>query len=72
LRTVIQGDPYTLLKRLTRGKTITQEDLLQFINRLEVSPKIKAQLKGLQVTSYIGDAVRICEKVLELAKQELD
>jgi adenylosuccinate lyase len=72
LRVVIQDDPYTLLKQLTRGKTITQEDLQRFIDGLEVGPGIKEQLKELQASSYIGDAVRICEKVLELAKQELE
>jgi adenylosuccinate lyase len=71
LKTAGIDDPYTLLKQITRGKKISQDKLLQFIDELEVDKNVKSKLKGLQVTSYLGDAVRICNDVLNLAKKEL-
>ncbi len=71
LKTAGVEDPYTLLKQFTRGKAITQDELLQFIDELDVDKNIKDKLKGLQVISYIGDALRICERVLDIAKWEL-
>ncbi len=71
LRPVIQEDPYTLLKQLTRGKAITQEEIDRFIDELDIDKNVKVRLKGLQVTAYIGDAVKICERVLTEAQQVL-
>ena len=72
LRPAIQDDPYTLLKQLTRGKTITQADIEQFIEQLDVDKNVKARLKGLRVISYVGDAVKVCDRVLEEARIVLD
>lgn len=71
LRTAGFDDPYTLLKQATRGKTITYAALRELIAGLEVDDAIRQPLQNLQVTSYIGDAVRICERVLADAEQEL-
>lgn len=71
LRPVITDDPYTILKQLTRGKTIDRDGLFQFIDKLDIDKTVKKRLKGLHVTSYIGDAVRVCEAVVETAKNEL-
>ena len=71
LRPVIQEDPYTLLKQLTRGKTITQEDIDRFIDERDIDNTVKARLNGLCVTAYVGEAVRICERVLTDAKNVL-
>jgi adenylosuccinate lyase len=68
LRPVIREDPYTLLKQLTRGKAITRQDIDRFIDELDVDKNVKARLKGLRVTSYIGDAVNVCDRVLAEAK----
>ena len=70
LRTANVEDPYTLLKQFTRGKTIVYDELLEFIEKLDIDKNLKNILKGLQLTSYIGDAVRICERVLDLAEKE--
>jgi len=72
LKTAGIEDPYTLLKQFTRGKTIAYDELLEFIDELDIDKNLKNNLKGLQVTSYIGDAVRICERVLDIAEKELD
>lgn len=68
LRPVMHDDPYTLLKQLTRGKTITQQDIDRFIDELAIDKNVKTRLKGLRVISYIGDAVNICDRVLAGAK----
>ncbi len=65
LKTAGINDPYSLLKQITRGKTITYEDLQQFIEGLELDNDVKTRLKTLQVSSYIGDAIRICDEVLK-------
>jgi adenylosuccinate lyase len=72
LKTAGIDDPYTLLKQVTRGKKITQSELLQFIDTLDVDKTLKNKLKALQVTSYIGDAVRICENVLKATRKEIE
>lgn len=49
--------PYEKLKELTRGKTsISQEDLIIFIDNLDVKDTIKMELKSITPTSYIGYA----------------
>ena len=72
LKTAGIDDPYTLLKQVTRGKAITQEELLQFIEQLAVDKNLKTRLKALQVTAYLGDAARICAHVLDAVQKELD
>jgi adenylosuccinate lyase len=65
LKTVGIDDPYTLLKNYTRGQKITRQDLAGFIEGLPVEPSVKAKLNALQVSAYIGDAVRICDDVIQ-------
>ncbi|MEM6261737.1 MAG: adenylosuccinate lyase [Bacteroidota bacterium] len=49
--------PYELLKALTRGKaTVTQKDLLVFIEGLSVSDAVKEELRGLTPAGYVGNA----------------
>ena len=62
-------DPYNLLKEMTRGRAITAEDLQAFIKGLPVSEKVKQELLALDVTTYIGEAPRICQLVIEEAEQ---
>lgn len=68
LRPVLQDDPYTLLKNLTRGKAITAEDIARFLDELDVDTAVKDRLRGLTVSAYTGAAVKICERVLEDAR----
>lgn len=50
-------EPYEALKALTRGKSkITQADIHHFIDNLEVSPAIQAELKEITPFNYIGRA----------------
>lgn len=50
--------PYEKLKAFTRGHRVTQADLDQFIDKLDVSEKIKKRLRTLTVCQYTGYAVR--------------
>ncbi|MBF0407939.1 MAG: adenylosuccinate lyase [Candidatus Riflebacteria bacterium] len=72
LRTVENaGDPYDMLKTLTRGKKVTSSDIKQFIESLNVKDKIKESLCALEVTKYTGIASQICRKVIAEAKEAL-
>lgn len=47
--------PYETLKTLTRGKTeINQSDIMEFINKLNISESIKEELKKITPYNYIG------------------
>jgi len=47
--------PYEALKKLTRGtKQITQTDILQFIDSLDIDDKVKQELKKITPFNYIG------------------
>ena len=48
--------PYEKLKALTRGKTITQEALIAFIDGLEIPEDARERLKALTPGTYIGNA----------------
>jgi adenylosuccinate lyase len=55
LRREAYPEPYEALKALTRGKTaITQEDIQQFIQTLEISDAVKAELLIISPHKYVG------------------
>lgn len=48
-------EPYEALKELTRGKEgITRETLLKFIDRLEISDRVKEELRSVTPYTYTG------------------
>ncbi len=48
-------NPYEALKALTRtNKTITQTDFVQFVDGLNVSEPVKAELKSITPMNYLG------------------
>ena len=51
--------PYEKLKDLTRGKTISLVDFQNFINSLDISPKLKQELNKFTPESYIGLAAKL-------------
>ncbi|GAK52284.1 adenylosuccinate lyase, putative [Candidatus Moduliflexus flocculans] len=67
LKTAGIDDPYSLLKQITRGRTVSYEALHQFIEELPVDKDVKNRLRNLQVPTYFGDAERICDAVIEQA-----
>ncbi len=46
--------PYETLKKLTRGNEITQSSIQVFIDELEVSDKIKAEMRAITPFTYTG------------------
>lgn len=50
--------PYEQLKTLTRGKTMNQATLLNFVDSLNLPDPVKAHLKQLQPNSYLGNAAQ--------------
>jgi adenylosuccinate lyase len=65
LKTVGVADPYDLLKKATRGQKVTQALLMNLVNGLDIPQAIKERIAALSPVSYVGDAVRICERVLQ-------
>ena len=55
-------NPYETLKKMTRGKTMTMEDFLVFIETLDISEEQKSALRHLTPLSYTGIAEEIAEK----------
>jgi len=51
-------EPYEKLKAFTRGKAITQEAMIEFVNALELPEEAKEQLLKLTPATYIGNAVQ--------------
>ena len=53
--------PYEKLKELTRGKKVNQTVMAEFIDTLDLSDTVKAELKTLTPAGYIGDAIRFVD-----------
>ena len=52
---------YELLKELSRGKTITKEDIIDFVNKLDIKEEDKESLLKIKPSDYIG----LCKKIVE-------
>ena len=65
LKIVGVDDPYTLLKKASRGQKPTKESLVELVNGLNIDQKIKDRCNAMESVNYIGDAVRICDLVLQ-------
>lgn len=55
------SDPYALLKELTRGKRVSEADLLAFVESLDVSKETKERLLALKPQNYVGLAAQIAK-----------
>jgi len=60
-------DPYQLLKELTRGKRIGGDELVAFVNSLEISEAAKERLILLKPSTYTGLASQL---VLLITKEQ--
>ena len=54
---------YEKLKDLTRGKGITPEALLAFVEGLDIPDAAKQELKSLTPANYIGSAVAQAKRI---------
>tara|TARA_B100001094_G_scaffold333315_1_gene410622 strand:+ start:3452 stop:4831 length:1380 start_codon:yes stop_codon:yes gene_type:complete len=58
--------PYEKLKELTRGKKVTRESLIQFIDQLELPDAVKQELKQLTPHNYTGYAQKLAQNITSL------
>jgi adenylosuccinate lyase len=56
--------PYEKLKDLTRGKKVNQQVMAEFIDGLELSDTVKAELKLLTPANYIGRAIDFIDELV--------
>ncbi|CAI9108340.1 OLC1v1007910C2 [Oldenlandia corymbosa var. corymbosa] len=59
-------EPYEKLKELTRGRSVTQESMREFINGLDIPSDAKSSLLNLTPQSYVGAATELAQNI-ELA-----
>lgn len=71
LKIVGVEDPYTLLKKVSRGQKPTREMLMELVKGLEIDQAVKDRIYQLESVDYIGDAVRICELTVQTAKEAM-
>jgi adenylosuccinate lyase len=57
------SNPYELLKELTRGKRIGGEDLVTFVNGLDLEQAAKDRLLALKPQTYVGVAAELAKRV---------
>ncbi|MFT6985588.1 MAG: adenylosuccinate lyase [Psychromonas sp.] len=57
--------PYEKLKELTRGKRVDGAGMADFIDTLELTDAVKAQLKAMTPANYIGQAIQLVEKLVD-------
>ncbi|MEN9749929.1 MAG: hypothetical protein RL149_1007 [Actinomycetota bacterium] len=55
------NDPYQLLKELTRGKRIGHDELVTFVNGLDISDEAKDRLMALKPHNYTGIAAQLAK-----------
>ena len=55
--------PYERLKAMTRGKKMTEADMREFVEGLEVAEEVKAGLRQLTPNNYVGLAEQLAKKV---------
>jgi len=55
--------PYEKLKELTRGQVITQQQLLEFIEKLDIPADAKSILMNLTPCNYIGYAEKLAKEI---------
>ena len=57
------SDPYALLKELTRGKRLSGEDMVAFVNELEIGQEAKDRLLTLRPNTYVGLAGELARRI---------
>ena len=55
------ADPYAVLKDLTRGKRIGRDDLVAFIDGLDIGAEAKARLRVMTPATYAGLAAQLVD-----------
>ncbi len=55
--------PYEKLKELTRGKRVDEQAMREFVEKLAIPEEEKVRLQQLTPANYIGDAVKLVDKL---------
>lgn len=71
LKIVGVDDPYTLLKKVSRGQKPTREMLMELVKGLDIDQEVKDRIYKWEAVDYVGDAVRICDLTLEAARDAM-
>jgi adenylosuccinate lyase len=71
LKIVGVDDPYTLLKKVSRGQKPTREMLMELVKGLDIDQAVKDRIYKWEAVDYVGDAVRICDLTLEAARDAM-
>ncbi len=56
-------EPYEQLKALTRGQTITQSTLHEFIETLDLPESVRVRLKAMTPANYTGNAEQLAKDI---------
>jgi adenylosuccinate lyase len=56
-------NPYEQLKELTRGRTLTAQDLVRFIDTLDIPEEARARLRALTPADYVGKAAELASRI---------
>ncbi|CAA6829305.1 MAG: Adenylosuccinate lyase (EC [uncultured Aureispira sp.] len=71
LKIVGVDDPYTLLKKVSRGQKPTRAMLMELVKGLDIDQAVKDRIYKWEAVDYIGDAVRICDLAVEAAREAM-
>jgi adenylosuccinate lyase len=63
LRTYGYSDAYEVIKDKTRGKTLTEDEYITLVKKLDISQEAKDELLKLKPKEYIGWAKEILESI---------
>ena len=65
LRRESYPEPYEALKRLTRGRELTLDDLHAFVDTLDISEAVKDELRALRPEDYTGHAAKLTRTIVK-------
>jgi adenylosuccinate lyase len=57
------ADPYALLKELTRGRRVGRQELIVFVDALDIGEEAKVRLRKLTPANYVGLASRLVDEL---------
>jgi adenylosuccinate lyase len=66
LRAAGKSDAYESLKEQTRGRVLTESDYTAWCDSIDVDAATRAKLKSLSPETYIGLAIELTDKLLDL------
>lgn len=65
------GDPYEEARLRTRGRPVTRDDLVAWVQGLDVPDEAKARVQALDPVTYVGLAPAVCRRVVAEARRVL-